>query len=231
MKIDRAGIPYVAAALAPAAALALFRRPGWAVPFAAVGGFFAYFFRDPERTVPDIPGAVLSPADGRVLFAGDAEGEYAPPGQWRQISIFLSPLDVHINRAPVSGRVTRVDYRPGTFMPAYDPRAAVCNERSEIWFDHHGEAVVCRQVAGALARRVVCRLEPGMEVRAGERFGLIKFGSRTDLFLPPHAVLHARPGERVRCGETILATITTAATAQPPDGNQAWNSRTTVSGV
>jgi phosphatidylserine decarboxylase len=116
-------------------------------------------------------------------------------------------------------------------MPAYDPRAAVCNERSEIWFDHHGEAVVCRQVAGALARRVVCRLEPGMEVRAGERFGLIKFGSRTDLFLPPHAVLHARPGERVRCGETILATITTAATAQPPDGNQAWNSRTTVSGV
>jgi phosphatidylserine decarboxylase len=230
MKIDRAGIPYVAAALAPAAALALVRRPGWALPFAALGGFFAFFFRDPERTVPDKPGAVLSPADGRVLFAGDAERESAPLGRWRQISIFLSPLDVHINRAPVSGRVTRVDYRPGTFMPAYDPRAALSNERNEIWFDCNGEAVVCRQVAGALARRVVCRLEKGMEVRAGDRFGLIKFGSRTDLFLPPHAGLLVQPGDRVRCGETILATMQAAA-APTPDGDPAWSSRTTASSV
>jgi phosphatidylserine decarboxylase len=207
MRIDRAGIPYVAAALVPAAALAAWRRPAWAVPFVALGGFFAFFFRDPERMSPAGEELVLAPADGRVLHAGEVASQGAPPGDWRQISIFLSPFNVHINRAPVSGRVTRVDYRPGRCLPAYDPRAAVENERSEVWLERDGRTVVCRQVAGILARRVVCRLTPGMSVRAGERFGLIKFGSRTDLFLPPDARIGVRAGDRVRCGETVVATL------------------------
>jgi phosphatidylserine decarboxylase len=147
----------------------------------------------------------MSPADGRVIVAGEAEAAVAPPGRWLQVSTFLSPLDVHINRVPVGGRVTRVEHRPGRYIAAYKPNAGSVNERSEIWIERRGEHVVCRQVAGALARRVVCRLQPGAEVRAGERLGLIKFGSRFDVFLPPHAVVMVVPGQRVRAGETIIA--------------------------
>src|SRR3954451_17031576 len=101
MKIDRSGVPFIAAALVPAAGLAVVRRYGWAASFAALAGFFAYFFRDPDREVPSAADLVVSPADGRVMFVGMAEGPTAPPGTWQQIAIFLSPIDVHINRAPV----------------------------------------------------------------------------------------------------------------------------------
>src|SRR5918995_6689234 len=120
MKIDSAGYPFIAAALLPAAALLVFRRHGWAIPFAALGGFFAYFFRDPERRVPQDPHVVVSPADGRVMIAGPSDGRWAPPGDWKQVTIFLSPMDVHINRTPVDGTVTRIEYRPGKFLPAYN---------------------------------------------------------------------------------------------------------------
>jgi phosphatidylserine decarboxylase len=211
MRLDRAAVPYLAATLVPAAVLVLGQLPLWGTPFLVLAALFGFFFRDPNRRIPEATGSVLAPADGRVLVAGPAAPEISPPGAWDQISIFLSPLDVHINRAPVAGRVTKVDYRPGRFFPAYDSRAAVSNERSEIWIDGGHHTVVCRQVAGALARRVVCRAQPGMELRAGEKFGLIKFGSRTDLFLPPGAVLLARPGQRVRGGETVLATFSSGS--------------------
>jgi phosphatidylserine decarboxylase len=207
MKIDRAGVPFVAGAagLAAIAALTvgLFAS---AVP-AILAGFFVFFFRDPERRSPDGPGVVLAPADGRVLVAGAAEPDAAPAGAWLQISIFLSPLDVHVNRVPVSGRVTRVGYRPGRFLPAFHRDAAGANERSEVWIDHDGQMVVARQVVGVLARRVVCRLQAGRQVRAGDRFGIMKFGSRMDVFLPTSAVLRISPGDRVRGGETVLATL------------------------
>lgn len=118
MKIDRAGYPFIAAAAVPAAALAVARRPVLAASFAALGGFLTYFFRDPERVVPQGDELVVSPADGRVMIAGPSDGRWAPPGDWKQITIFLSPMDVHINRSPVAGRVTRIDYRPGKFLPA-----------------------------------------------------------------------------------------------------------------
>ncbi len=204
MRLDRTAAPYLAATLVPAAALTALRRPGWAVPFAVAGGFFAYFFRDPERRPPCDAGAILAPADGRVLSAGPASPDVAPPGEWLQVSIFLSPLDVHINRSPVSGRVTRVSYTPGRFYPAYDGRAASENERSEVWIESDSGTFVYRQVAGALARRVVCRVWEGAQVEAGERVGLIKFGSRTDLFVPPGTEILVSPGERVRGGETII---------------------------
>jgi phosphatidylserine decarboxylase len=205
MTIDRAGWPFVLGALVPALALAMF-LPWLAAVFGVLALFMVYFFRDPERRVPAQPGVVVSPADGRVLVAGDAEAASAPPGAWKQISIFLSPLDVHINRIPVSGRVTRVEYTPGRFLAAYRAESARVNERNEVWIERGGEVAVCRQVVGVLARRLVCRVAPGAVVRTGERYGLMKFGSRIDLYLPARAILRVAAGERVRGGETVVAT-------------------------
>jgi phosphatidylserine decarboxylase len=212
MKIDKAGLPFIAGALVPAAALAGARRYGWATGFAALGAFFAYFFRDPERRVPTDPDLVVSPADGRVVIAAAADPRWSPPGAWRQVTIFLSPMDVHINRIPVGGRVTRVEYRAGKFLPAYKEDANQ-NELNEIWIDHHGQPVVVRQIVGVLARRIVCRVIEGQELARGERIGLMKFGSRMDVFLPAHAELRVRVGEHVVAGETALARLPAAPVA------------------
>jgi phosphatidylserine decarboxylase len=207
VRIDPAGLPLVGGALGAAAVLGATAAWLLAIPFLALGGFFLFFFRDPERQIGGESDAVLSPADGRVLVAGQATAEAAPPGAWQQISIFLSPMDVHVNRVPVSGRVTRVSYTPGRFLPAYHHDAATINERSEIWIDHDGQTIVARQVVGVLARRVVCRLESGAFVRAGDRYGIMKFGSRMDVFLPPKAAIRVKVGDRVRGGETVIAVL------------------------
>jgi len=206
MKIDRAGFPFIAATVVPAALLLAMRRYALAAPLAALGGFMAYFFRDPERQVPQTSGLVVSPADGRVMRAGPSDGRWAPPGSWKQITIFLSPMDVHINRAPVAGRVTRVDYRPGKFLPAYKESSNE-NELNEVWIDHDGRSVVFRQVVGMLARRIVCRVEEGQVLERGQRIGLMKFGSRMDVFLPTDAALLVAVGDQVVGGETVLATL------------------------
>jgi phosphatidylserine decarboxylase len=206
MKIDRAGLPFIAAAIAPAAGLAAARRYRWAALFAALGGFFAYFFRDPERTTPAEEDVVVAPADGRVMIAGPSDGRWAPPGEWKQITIFLSPLDVHVNRAPVSGRVTRIHYRPGRFLPAYN-EGSNDNELNEIWVNHRGRTIVFRQVVGILARRIVCRVREGDELTTGQRIGLMKFGSRMDVFLPLDCELAVRVGQQVAGGETVLARL------------------------
>jgi phosphatidylserine decarboxylase len=177
------------------------------VPVFLLGAFFLFFFRDPDRRSDHAADAVLAPADGRVIVAGAAEEGVAPPGSWQQVSIFLSPLDVHVNRIPVSGRVTRVVFTRGHFLPAYRTAAAVGNERSEIWIDHAGQTIVARQVVGILARRVVCRVASGAEVRAGDRFGVMKFGSRMDVFVPTSATLTVQIGEAVRGGETVIAML------------------------
>jgi phosphatidylserine decarboxylase len=206
MRIDRAGYPFIAAGLVPAALLAANRKYALAAPFAALGAFMAYFFRDPERIVPQDPDLVVSPADGRVMNAGPADPRWAPPGEWKQVTIFLSPLDVHVNRAPVDGRVTRVEYRKGRFLPAHKP-AANDNELNEVWMDHHGRTVVFRQVVGILARRIVCRVREGEELGRGQRMGLMKFGSRMDVFLPTDAELRVSIGQTVVGGETVLAVL------------------------
>jgi phosphatidylserine decarboxylase len=206
MRIDRAGFPFVFGALVPAALLLALGYPLIGALFVALAVFLTFFFRDPERTPPTGDDLVISPADGKVMAAGPADPAGAPPGTWQQITIFLSPTDVHINRMPVSGRVTRVDYCPGTFLPAYKPASGL-NERTEIWIEHGGRPIVVRQVVGILARRVVCRVTTGETVAAGQRFGLMKFGSRMDVFLPPDATLRVRAGARVRGGETVLAEL------------------------
>jgi phosphatidylserine decarboxylase len=207
MRFDLAGLPFIGGALA--LAIVAGAAAGWplALPFIVLAAFFAFFFRDPERLTPSGDDAVISPADGRILVAGAAIAEGAPPGAWQQISIFLSPMDVHVNRIPVSGRVTRVSYTAGRFLPAYRHDAGSANERSEIWIDHGGQMVVARQIVGLLARRVVCRVQTGVEVRAGERYGIMKFGSRMDIFVPPTAKIIVRVGDMVRGGETVIAVL------------------------
>ncbi len=208
MRIDPAGFPFIIGALALGViAGAAFSWPLLAVPFVILAAFFVFFFRDPERRIAADEAAVLSPADGRVLVAGDAVTAAAPPGSWQQISIFLSPMDVHVNRVPVSGRVTRVSFTRGRFLPAYHRDAAAANERSEIWIDHAGQMVVARQIVGILARRVVCRVQSGADVRAGERFGVMKFGSRMDVFVPTSATVAVTVGQAVRGGETVIAVL------------------------
>jgi phosphatidylserine decarboxylase len=207
MRIDPAGFPFIIGAVAAAVLAGLTLGWGFTIPLLVVAGFFLFFFRDPERQVSATDDVVLSPADGRVLVAGPAEAAAAPPGEWLQISIFLSPMNVHVNRVPVSGRVTRVSFQRGRFLPAYHRDAAATNERSEIWIDHGGRPIVARQIVGVLARRVVCRLQSGAVVRAGDRYGVMKFGSRMDVFVPPGAELRVKVGEAVRGGETIIAVL------------------------
>ena len=206
MKIDRAGYPFIAGALVPAALAAVARRPAVATSLAALGGFMAYFFRDPDRVIPQDPGLVVSPADGRIMIAGPTDHRWAPPGEWNQITIFLSPMDVHINRTPVEGQVTKIEYRPGKFLPAYD-EGSNDNELNELWIDSHGRTLVVRQVVGLLARRIVCRVVQGQELERGQRIGLMKFGSRMDVFLPTESQIRVRVGDTVVAGETVVASF------------------------
>lgn len=182
---------------------------GWplALGFVALSAFFAFFFRDPDRRITARDDEVLSPADGRVLVAGAPQPGNAPPGDWQQISIFLSPMDVHVNRMPASGVITQVSYKAGRFLPAYRADAGAANERSEVWIDHGGRPIVARQIVGLLARRVVCRVQKGAEVRAGDRYGVMKFGSRMDVFVPADATLKVKVGDTVRGGETVIAVL------------------------
>jgi phosphatidylserine decarboxylase len=205
--IDRAGLPFVGVALLLALGAGWLLGRGWSVPFLVLAASFAFFFRDPERRAPADPHLVVAPADGRVMVAGGRPQAGAPPGTWQVVTVFLSPLDVHVNRTPVEGRVTRVEYHPGAFLPAYRSEAGALNEWTEVWFERAGQPVVCRQIVGILARRIVCRLQPGDEVARGQRFGIMKFGSRIDLFLPPSARLRVAEGARVVGGETVVAVL------------------------
>jgi len=208
LRIDPAGYPFIAVAVVAALFAGAFVGSWLAAVCAALAGFFLFFFRDPDRSAGDaIDDAVLAPADGRVLVAGPAVATAAPPGVWQQISIFLSPMDVHVNRVPVSGEVTRVTFTRGRFLPAYRDDAATANERSEIWIDHKGQTIVARQIVGILARRVVCRVAAGATVRAGDRFGIMKFGSRMDVFVPDTAAIRVKVGDAVRGGQTVIAVL------------------------
>lgn len=208
MLIDRAGWPFIIGALVLAVGAGLWLGRAWSVPFLVLAAFFVFFFRDPERHPPKGDNLVLSPADARVMVVGNVPWAGAPPGEWQVVSMFLSPMDVHVNRTPVAGRVARVEYHPGKFLPAYKTEAGELNEWTEVWIDRPGGPVVVRQIVGVLARRIVCRLTEGDTVTAGQRFGVMKFGSRIDLFLPRTATILVKSGDKVVGGETTLATLT-----------------------
>ena len=207
MGIDRAGWPFILGALVVAVAVGYWFGRAWSVPLLVLAAFFLFFFRDPTRHPPKGDHLVLSPADARIMVAGEMPWPGAPAGEWKIISMFLSPIDVHVNRTPVSGTVKRVEYHPGKFFPAYKKEAGELNEWTEVWFDRPGGQVVVRQIVGILARRIVCRVKPGDQVAAGDRFGVMKFGSRIDLFLPRTATIVVKAGDKVVGGETTLATL------------------------
>jgi phosphatidylserine decarboxylase len=167
-----------------------------------LAAFMAYFFRDPRREVPAEAGLVVSPADGKVTRVEklSGEGEDSPT----VVSIFLSPFDVHVNRAPIAGEVVDVTYTKGRFVAATSDNASLVNEQNALTIKGERMTVVCKQIAGVLARRIVCWKRPGDSLELGERFGLIKFGSRTDLVLPGEVEVLVKVGERVSGGVTII---------------------------
>ena len=207
MRIDPAGWPFVGGFLATAVIVGLAWAPLSALVPLALAGVMLFFFRDPERSAPGDPLVVVAPADGRVIVAGPSVTTALPARDWQQVGIFLSPLDVHVNRIPVAGRVVRVRYHPGRFLPAYRVEASDSNESTELWLDAGSTTVVVRQVVGLLARRIVCRTREGADVEKGQRFGLMKFGSRMDVFLPWTAAIVVRPGDRVVGGVTPIARL------------------------
>src|SRR4051812_28875325 len=207
MRIDPAGWPFIGGALMLAIAAFWLAGGGAAAILLVLACFFVFFFRDPNRPITKDVDAVLSPADGRVMIGGPPAGVACPAGNWQQISIFLSPMDVHVNRMPIGGRVTKVEYHPGRFLPAYRHDAGDLNEYTEVTVDHKGQPIVVRQVVGVLARRIVCRLKEGDDVQAGDRFGVMKFGSRMDIFIPASAKIVVKVNDKVVGGVTVIARL------------------------
>ena len=203
--IAREGWPLI---FPPAAAACILAAMGWwgaAAVLALLALAFVGFFRDPERTPPAVPGALLAPADGKVMGIADVEDPFLGPAV--RVSIFLSPLDVHVNRAPAAGVVRDVEHVPGRFLAAYRHEASEQNERCTLTLDGDTGRVGVRQIAGVLARRIVCRARPGDTLGAGERYGLIRFGSRTDLLMPRGTEIRVRIGDRVAGGQSVMGIV------------------------
>ena len=178
--------------------------PILSVPPLLLAAFFLWFFRDPRRSIPTVPGGIVSPADGVVT---EAEWVETTQGSKLRISIFLNVFDVHVNRSPIAGTVKLVEYREGGFLNAMAPESSLTNEQTLIQVEGDGYEVSLKQIAGLLARRIVCNVKAGDKVQRGDRIGMIKFGSRCDVLMPAEATLKVRTGERVKGGSTLLAVL------------------------
>ena len=178
--------------------------PLWALPCLALAAFFLWFFRDPEREIPAAAGAIVSPADGKVT---DVSKVLVNGREQTRISIFLSVFDVHVNRSPIAGVIRDIRYQRGKFLNAMDEVSAEQNEQNIVTVEGEGQTLVFKQIAGLLARRIVFNKSVGDTVSRGERVGLIKFGSRTDVLFDPEATLKVRKGDRVKGGATMLAQL------------------------
>ena len=204
MRIVKESIPYIVIPVllgVAAAALGFWYVAGFLFLLTL---FMAFFFRDPKRVPPSDPDVVVSPADGRVTRVGPMAAEADAP---TVVSIFLSPLDVHINRSPIPGKIVDVTYSPGKFLMATNEKASLVNEQNALTIQGERITVVCKQIAGILARRVVCWKGKGDNLTLGERFGMIKFSSRTDVLLPASVEVVVKEGQRVRGGTTVIGRI------------------------
>ena len=205
MPIAKEGIPFIAVPIILAVVLAIFAVWPAVAAFLVLTAFMLYFFRDPERTIPSDSDIIVSPADGRVTRVQPLDPSASDSGT--VVSIFLSPLDVHINRAPIAGTVTEVAYTHGKFLIATSEKASLLNEQNALTIKGEKIEVVCKQIAGIVARRIVCWKKPGDSVGLGERFGLIKFSSRTDLIMPASVEVLVQEGTRVKGGLSIVGRI------------------------
>ena len=206
MPIAREGWPVILVPLGLAVVLFLLRWPWTGGVLLLLGLFTAFFFRDPDRAVPGDPRLVLSPADGKVIVAGPAPAGNPLGEGASQVSVFLSIFDVHVNRAPIGGLISRVEYHEGQFLPAFQDKASLANEQNSVTIDAGGagQRVAFKQIAGLIARRIIFKKQVGDTVAAGERVGMIKFGSRVDVFLPRNVLLRVRKGDRVVAGVSAL---------------------------
>lgn len=200
MRIVKESIPYIVVPVLLAVAAAVLGFWYVAGIFLLVALFMGFFFRDPKREPPSDPDIVVSPADGKVTRVDAAESGTV-------VSIFLSPLDVHINRSPIPGKIVNVLYSPGKFLMATNEKASLVNEQNALTIQGEKITVVCKQIAGILARRIVCWKAAGDSLGLGERFGMIKFSSRTDLLLPANVKVTVKEGQRVRGGITVIGRI------------------------
>jgi phosphatidylserine decarboxylase len=208
----RDGYIYALSLLVVAAALTWFTGAwGWGVAPILLAAFFLWFFRDPQRTIPSGNGLIVSPGDGLVTETASIS---TTEGALKRISIFLSVFDVHVNRAPISGTVSRVHYQKGQYLNAMNPASAERNEQNVVTLRGQGAdagfEITFKQIAGLLARRIVCICADGHSVQRGERVGLIKFGSRVDILLPANAELRVKVGDRVKGGASVLAAVPSA---------------------
>jgi phosphatidylserine decarboxylase len=203
LSIVRESIPYIVVPLLLGVAATAFGFWYIGLLLFVIAVFMAYFFRDPKRIPPSDPDVVVSPADGRVTRI-ERPGETGAP---TLISIFLSPLDVHINRSPIPGKIVDVVYSPGKFLMATNEKASLVNEQNALTIQGEKITVVCKQIAGILARRIVCWKGTGDRLNLGERFGMIKFSSRTDVLLPGNVKVTVAEGDRVRGGITVIGRI------------------------
>lgn len=202
MGIVKESIPYIVVPVLLGVAAAVLGFWYVAALLFVVALFMAFFFRDPKRVPPSDPDLVVAPADGKITRI-EAPGANSPT----VISIFLSPFDVHINRSPIRGKIVDVLYSPGKFLIATDERASLVNEQNALTIEGEKVTVVCKQIAGILARRIVCWKAKGDSLGLGERFGMIKFSSRTDVLLPANVRVTVKEGERVRGGITVIGRI------------------------
>lgn len=205
--IAREGWPFLAAIVAAALAVGWFAGGWWSGPFWLAALFVLQFFRDPARSVPGNERTVVSPADGRIVAVESARDPYLERDAIK-VSVFMNVFNVHSNRSPVDGEVRQAWYHAGKFLNAALDKASIENERNALWLKTvAGEDVTCVQVAGLIARRILCYVKPGDKLERGERFGFIRFGSRVDIYLPPSASVKAAIGDKVRGGSSILALL------------------------
>jgi len=204
--IAREGWPFLALAVA-VAALVSWYSPVWSMPFWGIAVFVLQFFRDPARAVPGDAKTVVSPADGRIVAVEKARDPYLDR-ETVKISVFMNVFNVHSNRAPVDGEVKQIWYHPGSFVNAALDKASTENERNALWIRADaGADVVCVQVAGLIARRILCYAKTGDRLQRGQRYGFIRFGSRVDIYLPAEARIKVGLGDKVYASSTILATL------------------------
>ncbi len=204
--IAREGWPFLGIAVAVSLLVTYFAG-WWSAPFWLATLFILQFFRDPPRQVPDDPAAVVSPADGRVVWVGRTQDPYLQR-EALKVSVFMNVFNVHSNRSPVDGVVKERWYFPGGFLNAALDKASLENERNALWLrTPDGRDVTCVQIAGLIARRILCYVEPGAQLARGQRFGFIRFGSRVDVYLPLDAEVKAAIGEKVYAAESILARL------------------------
>src|SRR3989338_627533 len=202
--LARGGRWHIALAAGAALAVHYFAGPSWAVPFWVVLVFILQFFRDPPRQIQDTPGAVICPADGKVIALGEVEDPYLKRPA-KRVSVFMNVFNVHSNRSPVAGKIMERWYRRGKFVNAALDKASLDNERNALWIrTDRGHDVVVVQVAGLIARRILCYVQPGERIARGERYGFIRFGSRVDVYLPREARFEVSLGGRVKGGAGVI---------------------------